>query len=96
MPENMVLLFRLKKIEIKMWVLSFGTFFFLKEKESVLGQLFEKAALTSETYNSIEGMKCNTVQGAMYAFPRIFLPEKAIKAAEVGRSLFSFTVVILT
>lgn len=55
---------------------------FIQEKESVLGQLFEKAALTSETYNSIEGMKCNTVQGAMYAFPRIFLPEKAIKAAE--------------
>lgn len=55
---------------------------FIKEKESVLGQLQEKAALTSETYNSIEGIKSNAVQGAMYAFPRIFLPEKAIKAAE--------------
>merc|ERR1712228_784213 len=41
----------------------------------------------ADTLNSIEGFSCNTVQGAMYAFPQITLPEKAIAAAkEAGQS----------
>jgi alanine transaminase len=55
---------------------------FEKEKNSVLGDLHTKARMTTEILNSIEGIKCNEVMGAMYAFPRIFLPEKAIKEAE--------------
>lgn len=35
-----------------------------------------------EAFNSFTGFKCNDIQGAMYAFPRIELPEKAIKAAD--------------
>lgn len=31
----------------------------------------------------MRGMKCNAVAGAMYAFPRITLPEKAIQKAKV-------------
>ena len=30
-------------------------------------------------------MKCNEVTGAMYAFPRVFLPKGAIAAAEVTK-----------
>lgn len=55
---------------------------FEKEKNAVLGDLHTKAQMTTKILNSIEGIKCNEVMGAMYAFPRIFLPEKAIQEAE--------------
>ncbi|ESO89980.1 hypothetical protein LOTGIDRAFT_192553, partial [Lottia gigantea] len=55
---------------------------FKKEKDEVLKSLAEKATLVTDTFNSIEGIKCNQVQGAMYAFPRIFLPDKAIEEAK--------------
>ena len=42
--------------------------------------------MTTETLNSIEGVSCNEVMGAMYAFPRFHLPDKAIAAAEVSIS----------
>ena len=38
--------------------------------------------MVADTFNSMEGFSCNTVQGAMYAFPKITLPEKAIEAAK--------------
>ncbi|KAL3310547.1 glycerol-3-phosphate O-acyltransferase 2 [Cichlidogyrus casuarinus] len=55
---------------------------FMKEKNQVLSDLANKAKLTSETLNSLPGISCNPVTGAMYAFPRINLPEKAIQAAK--------------
>jgi alanine transaminase len=55
---------------------------FIKEKNQVLGDLKLKAQMTTATLNSIEGVTCNEVAGAMYAFPRIHLPEKAVKEAE--------------
>ena len=36
--------------------------------------------MTTEVLNSMENVKCNEVAGAMYAFPRITLPKKAIEA----------------
>lgn len=53
----------------------------------VLGQLKEKADLVAETFNSLEGMSCNPVQGAMYAFPQIKMPQAAIEAAKVIKLL---------
>ncbi|KAF8365921.1 hypothetical protein PRIPAC_83750, partial [Pristionchus pacificus] len=53
-----------------------------KEKDAVLASLKERAVLVEQAYGSIEGITCNPVQGAMYAFPQIHLPEKAIKAAK--------------
>lgn len=32
--------------------------------------------------NEIDGMTCNPSEGAMYAFPRVELPQKAIDEAE--------------
>ncbi|XP_067651693.1 alanine aminotransferase 2-like [Haliotis asinina] len=55
---------------------------FNKEKTEVLSQLAEKAKMVTKTFNSMEGIRCNEVQGAMYAFPRITLPQKAIDAAK--------------
>lgn len=53
-----------------------------KERESVLKALNERAKMVANTFNSIPGISCNTVQGAMYAFPQIKLPPKAIEAAK--------------
>lgn len=58
----------------------------------VLGQLKEKADLVAETFNSLEGMSCNPVQGAMYAFPHIKMPQAAIEAAKVITNYWTFQV----
>lgn len=58
----------------------------------VLGQLKEKADLVAETFNSLEGMSCNPVQGAMYAFPLIKMPQAAIEAAKVITNYWTFQV----
>ncbi|XP_063780807.1 alanine aminotransferase 2-like [Pseudophryne corroboree] len=55
---------------------------FLAEKQAVLGNLAEKARLTEEVLNQAPGIQCNPVQGAMYSFPKIEIPEKAIKLAQ--------------
>merc|ERR1739838_698578 len=55
--------------------------------DGVLASLAERAKLVADTLNSIEGITCNTVQGAMYAFPQVHLPEAAISAAaEAGQA----------
>lgn len=33
--------------------------------------------------NNLEGVSCNPVEGALYAFPRITLPPKAVEAARL-------------
>ncbi|EAT38208.1 AAEL009875-PB [Aedes aegypti] len=60
---------------------------FIKEKNAVLTSLKERAKLVADAFNSFEGFSCNPVQGAMYAFPRIQLPEKAIQAARKAGQL---------
>lgn len=44
---------------------------FEEEKMGVLKSLAERAKLVADTFNSIPGMSCNPVQGAMYAFPQV-------------------------
>ena len=44
---------------------------FIAQKEGTLKSLAERAKLVADTFNSIEGFTCQTVQGAMYAFPRV-------------------------
>ncbi|CAI0470825.1 unnamed protein product [Linum tenue] len=39
-----------------------------------------------DAFKSLEGITCNKAEGAMYLFPRIKLPEKAIKAAEAAKT----------
>jgi len=55
----------------------------LQERTVVLAALAEKARLTQELFNTVPGITCNPVQGAMYTFPRITLPQKAIDKAKV-------------
>ncbi|XP_027540730.1 alanine aminotransferase 2-like [Neopelma chrysocephalum] len=58
---------------------------FIEEKESVLNNLAKKAILTEDMFNKIPGIHCNPLQGAMYAFPRIFIPSKAIEEAKAHK-----------
>lgn len=53
-----------------------------KEKKGILEALKERATLVAQTFNKLKGVECNPVQGAMYAFPKLNLPEKAIEAAK--------------
>merc|ERR1719225_249003 len=55
---------------------------FTAEVNSTLASYAERARLVADTLNSIPGISCNTVQGAMYAFPQIKFPEKALAAAK--------------
>ncbi|CAH3184504.1 unnamed protein product, partial [Porites lobata] len=53
-----------------------------QEVTSIKNSYRKKAKMTREVLNSMENVKCNEVAGAMYAFPRITLPKKAIGAAK--------------
>ncbi|XP_051024657.1 alanine aminotransferase 2 isoform X1 [Acomys russatus] len=55
---------------------------FSREKEFVLGNLAKKAKLTEDLFNQVPEIQCNPLQGAMYAFPRILIPAKAVEAAQ--------------
>lgn len=55
---------------------------FAREKRQILADLKRKAKLVADTFNSVEGVKSNKVAGAMYAFPRLELPAKAIQEAK--------------
>ena len=48
----------------------------LAERTAVLSSLASRARLVASSLNTIPGFTCNTVQGAMYAFPRINIPQK--------------------
>ncbi len=53
-----------------------------KETSTISRNLKEKANIMYEKINSMKGMKCNEIEGAMYAFPSIELPNHIIKKAE--------------
>jgi alanine transaminase len=47
---------------------------YVAERDGILGELKRRAVLLAEGLNTIPGISCNVVAGAMYAFPRITLP----------------------
>lgn len=46
-----------------------------KEKTAILNSMKERAAILADGLNKIPGIKCNDINGAMYAFPCIKLPK---------------------
>ncbi|XP_023336163.1 alanine aminotransferase 2, partial [Eurytemora carolleeae] len=54
------------------------------EVDDCLASLKRRGEMIAESFNKIEGVHCNPVQGAMYAFPQVLLPEKAIAAAQAS------------
>nr|XP_016924078.1 alanine aminotransferase 1 isoform X1 [Drosophila suzukii] len=55
---------------------------FKQERDEILAALKERAELVHKTLSSFEGYKVNPVQGAMYVFPQIEIPPKAVEAAK--------------
>jgi aspartate/methionine/tyrosine aminotransferase len=53
-----------------------------EEKQSVLGELKAKADILTSTLRGLEGITMPAIGGAMYAFPQVRLPRKAIEEAE--------------
>lgn len=54
---------------------------FIKEKTAILNDLKRKASLAYQELNNTIGIQCNKLQGALYAFPQLILPEKFIDEA---------------
>ncbi|WP_243324617.1 aminotransferase class I/II-fold pyridoxal phosphate-dependent enzyme [Geothrix sp. SG200] len=60
---------------------------YAEEKAAILGALKQRAILLAEGLNRIEGIACNVIAGAMYAFPSITLPP--------GRTDFDYAMALL-
>lgn len=58
----------------------------LQERQEVLAELAAKAKLTEQVLNEAPGIRCNPVQGAMYSFPRVQLPPRAVQRAQVRKA----------
>eukprot|EP00803_Ostreobium_quekettii_P003210 evm.model.scf_2660.3 EVM.evm.TU.scf_2660.3 scf_2660:14056-20696(-) len=64
---------------------------YTQERSEELASMTRRAALVSEAFSTMEGFSCNPVEGAMYAFPKVDIPEKAMEAAEaVGKPADTF------
>ncbi|KAG0479362.1 hypothetical protein HPP92_010220 [Vanilla planifolia] len=57
------------------------------ESKAVLDSLRRRAHLMTDGFNSCRNVVCNFTQGAMYSFPQIRLPPKAIEAAKKAGKL---------
>lgn len=55
-----------------------------KEYDDIYFSLIKRSQILEDMFNSLEGCTCNPADGAMYLFPQIRLPEKAIKAARAA------------
>lgn len=61
------------------------------EKNSILDSLKRRATKVAAALNALPGVTCNPVEGALYAFPQVRLPPKAIQAAkEAGKNADTF------
>ncbi|KAI8342128.1 pyridoxal phosphate-dependent transferase [Chlamydoabsidia padenii] len=52
------------------------------EIDSIYQSLIRRSSKLAGCFNSLEGMTCNDAEGAMYLFPQLTLPPKAIDAAK--------------
>ena len=57
---------------------------YVEERDSILESLKRRALKVADSLNQLEGVSCQPVQGALYAFPQITLPTKAIEAAKAA------------
>ena len=47
---------------------------YVSERDGILNELKKRALILAESLQSIPGIECNPVAGAMYAFPKVVLP----------------------
>ena len=57
---------------------------YLAERSGIIERLSERAKIVADAFNSCEGVTCNATEGAMYSFPQIHLPAKALAAAKAA------------
>ncbi|PWZ39042.1 Glutamate--glyoxylate aminotransferase 2 [Zea mays] len=55
---------------------------FTAESKSILESLRRRARMMTDGFNSCRNVVCNFTEGAMYSFPQIQLPARAIEAAK--------------
>jgi len=55
---------------------------FSQERSEILASLSKKAELVSQALNEMPGIQSLPVEGAMYAFPQVYLPERFVKESE--------------
>lgn len=55
---------------------------YIGERDGILASLKRRALVVAKALNELEGVKCNVVEGALYAFPRITIPAKALEEAK--------------
>ena len=55
---------------------------YAKERKDILDSLKRRAEYLSTTLNSLEGYQCSKPTAAMYLFPRVILPQRAIDHAK--------------
>lgn len=53
-----------------------------EETDLIQNNLKSRSYLMAEHFNKMEGVSCNNAEGAMYLFPRINIPPKAVEAAK--------------
>ncbi|KAK3262800.1 hypothetical protein CYMTET_28364 [Cymbomonas tetramitiformis] len=64
---------------------------FYKEKNGTYESMKRRAKMLIDGFNKLDGIECNDTEGAMYAFPSLVLPPKALAAAAAdGRSADEF------
>ena len=54
---------------------------YVAERDATLASLRRRATKMTAALNTMEGVSCTSIDGAMYAFPTITLPPKAVQAA---------------
>ncbi|KAM9958137.1 hypothetical protein ACTFIW_013117 [Dictyostelium discoideum] len=60
---------------------------YIKERDNIYESLKKRANLLTNALNSLDGVTCNPSEGAMYAFPQIRLPSKAVEYANsIGKA----------
>jgi len=57
---------------------------YVGERDAILASLRRRARTVTAELNTCEGVRCNEVEGALYAFPSITLPAKAVAAARAA------------
>jgi len=60
---------------------------YAQEREAIMTALKARAILLADGLNKIPGIQCNTVEGAMYAFPKVTLP--------AGKTDFDYAIALL-
>ncbi|KAG0209373.1 hypothetical protein BGX28_010361 [Mortierella sp. GBA30] len=55
-----------------------------QEHDGIYHSLIQRAKKLEDIFNTLEGYTCNSADGAMYLFPQIRLPKKAIEAARAA------------